>query len=280
MNLMKISLLGLMLIGQQVISAETQIAQIPKPQKLSLKLSSWEQAYTTEFSSSINKHNYQIFVRLPTEIEPGKKYPTVYLLDGDITFPLISTYQRYLEFSEEVPKVIIVGIAYGTDDWRKGNMRGTDYTAPSEAAAHYGGAESFTQVIAKELIPYVEQHFPSDQDKRIIFGQSLGGQFVLFNKFRPASAFWGGIASNPAIHNNTDLFIQKAGQPMSKMSLAIVHADQDAERFKEPRQALLSVLEKMDGVKGIHVHEAVDHNHFSLAPVAYRQGMKLLFKVK
>jgi len=98
-------LMGLM---HAVIAEDINHQPIAEPKKLSLKLSSLENVYTTAFKSAANNHSYHIFIRLPNDTETGKTYPVVYLLDGDITFPLLSAYQRYLELSEEIPKAILV----------------------------------------------------------------------------------------------------------------------------------------------------------------------------
>ncbi|WP_395375127.1 alpha/beta hydrolase [Marinicella sp. W31] len=270
-------LLCLFLIANQETKAEAVDEKNQEMRKLSLKMSSLEDVFTTELTSEFNQHLYQIFIRLPANMDKAKKYPTVYLLDGDITFPLIAAYQKYLELSEEIPEVILVGIAYGTDDWRKGNHRSVDFTAPSETASHYGGADDFRRMIKEELMPVMENNYPIDKQKQIVFGHSLGGQFVLLNKFRIDSIFWGGIASNPAIHNNTQFFLDAAEKSINDMPLALLHADNDAAQFKQPRQLLLALLQQKEDVKKIRIIEAQDHHHFSLVPYAYRHGMKYLF---
>ena len=77
---------------------------------------------------------FHIFVDLPEDYQVSEQsYPTVYLLDGGNTFPLMSAYHHYLRFGDEAPAVILVGISYGADTFKEGNWRSTDYTAPSEA---------------------------------------------------------------------------------------------------------------------------------------------------
>jgi len=39
--------------------------------------------------------------------------------------------------AEEIPEAILVGISYGTDDWQQGNLRSTDFTAPSAEPAAF-----------------------------------------------------------------------------------------------------------------------------------------------
>lgn len=63
------------------------------------------------------KQLYHIFIRVPEQSEgDAKSYPTLYLLDGGINFPLFSSYYTYLRFMQDVPELIIVGIGYGSKD--------------------------------------------------------------------------------------------------------------------------------------------------------------------
>ena len=65
---------------------------------------------------------YHLYVMLPDNYDSDDSmvYPTVYVLDGGGLSPLFSAYYRYLNFSEEIPDVIIVAISYGTDDFAEG----------------------------------------------------------------------------------------------------------------------------------------------------------------
>ena len=117
---------------------------------------------------------------VPDEIDSVKTYPTVYLLDGGITYPLLASYYKYLLLGEEVPELIIGGISYGTNDWQKGNQRSRDFTAKAADRSFWGGAPEFSEFLSSELFPFIENNYPSDSKQRIIFGQSLGGQFVLY----------------------------------------------------------------------------------------------------
>jgi predicted alpha/beta superfamily hydrolase len=228
-------------------------------------------------SKSIN-HDYHIYVKPPEnyEAEPDKKYPTVYLLDGGITFPLLAGYYRYLYLAEELPELMIVGISYGTDDYRLGNRRSTDFTAPAEDRDHYGGAERFSNMLASELFPLIEKNYRSDPNKRILFGQSIAGQFVLYEAMHGSNNFWGHIASNPAIHRNLDYFLSLENRATKNTKLFVSTAEDDEDRFKKP---LKKWYKKWRNYKEwqLKLSKLKAHNHFSAAPIAFRNGLKWLF---
>jgi predicted alpha/beta superfamily hydrolase len=123
------------------------------------------------------ERSFHIYVTTPDayDDEQDRLYPTVYLLDGGALHPMLVAYQRYLQFGEEIPPVILVAISYGGSDFASGNFRSTDYTAPSDERDYWGGAEKFQAFLETAVIPLVESRFRSNPKRRILFGQSLGG---------------------------------------------------------------------------------------------------------
>lgn len=229
-------------------------------------------------------HTYQIHVRVPPGYEDGTGgLPTVYLLDGGITFPLFAGYQRYLELSEEAPEAILVGISYGTDEASEGNNRGHDFTAASSEREHYGGAPDFQRMLSDELIPWVEARFRADANRRVIFGQSLGGQFVLFTALTQPRLFWGHIASNPALHRNLEFFLRPAAEVDTdgvRPRLFVSSGSEDDPRFRQPA---LEWIAHWAGVEAapwdLKTATLEGQTHFSAAPEAYRRGMAFLFQL-
>ena len=161
------------------------------------------------FKSAETGNNYTLLVSLPEDYDAtsDRTYPTIYLLDGGAIFPALAAYRRYLQLQESVPATIVVGLSYRTDDWRQGNARSTDYTAPTAEREHWGGAPKFQQALRTEIIPLVETRFRSNPSRRLLFGQSIAGQFVLYTAQTDPGLFWGHIASNPALHRNVEFFL-------------------------------------------------------------------------
>ncbi len=242
------------------------------------KLNSIENTVYHELHSKVLNKTYHIHVKAPKPLKEKTKYITVYLLDGDITFPLLASYSKYLNLAEDIPDIILVGISYGTDDFKKGNSRGHDFTAPANGRAHYGGAEKFQSMLNQELFPMIEKNYPSDKQKRILFGQSLGGQFALFNTMYHPKNFWGVIASNPAIHRNLEFF---KGTPFDNKKpglLYVSRAKNDEARYIQPLNEWLSYWNEKTHPWSMKVAWLEDHNHFSAAPDAFRNGMRWIMK--
>lgn len=152
--------------------------------------------------SAVMGSTYQIYIRYPEgyAADQAKRYPIVYLLDGDSTFPLIAPQHLFMTYDDGVPEAIIVGIAYGSFA-RPVNRRAVDF-GPRAAV--------FQRFLAEELIPSVERRTRVDPARRILVGQSFGGNFVLFSAFTRPDLFWARIASNPSARMHLDVL---AGRP-------------------------------------------------------------------
>ncbi|TDR23730.1 alpha/beta hydrolase [Marinicella litoralis] len=218
-------------------------------------------------------HDYHIYVHVPQQVTPDKKWPVVYLLDGGNTFPMFVPYAKYMTFLNEIPPVILVGISYGSSDWQQGNRRSTDFTLPAADREHYGGAEQFHRFLSAELMPLIEQKYPVDPKQSMLFGHSLGGQFALYTtQFQPQT-FSAVIASNPAIHRNLDLFLAQGLPSKHQPKLFIMQADNDDVRFQKPRKKWLDYWQQKPHHWQLKVMTAAGHNHMSSITAAFRQGM-------
>jgi predicted alpha/beta superfamily hydrolase len=222
-----------------------------------------------------------VVVKLPRDYsETGEAlYPVIYLLDGGAIFPMLVGYYNYLLNEELVPEAILVGLSYGAPDFEGGNYRGTDYTAPSDEREWWGGAEVFQQVLERDLFPLVESAYRTEPTRRILFGQSIGGQFVLFSALTRPELFWGRIASNPALHRNLDFFLDRhwseAG-PESK--LFVSSASGDDPRFRVPAKAWIDHWNGRESLPwSLRAVTIEGYGHFSVITEAFRRGVLWLF---
>lgn len=231
------------------------------------------------------ERSFEVLVGLPDGYaESGDtRYPTIYILDGGMLYPLLRGYYNYLRHSDEAPEAILVAISYGANDFPSGNFRSTDYTAPTDEREFWGGAKAFQSFLASEVLPFIEQEYRSDPAKRVIFGQSLGGQFVLYTAQTQPDLFWGHIASNPALHRNLPFFLElheDAGKKATQSRLFVGSGSHDDPTFREPA---LKWIEHWSGradlpwaLKAVTLDT---HTHFSAPPASFRQGLKWIFEL-
>ena len=232
--------------------------------------------------SEIIGRSFHVYTMLPDGYleNTDRDYPTIYLLDGGGLFPMLVGYYRYLEAGGGAPESIIVGLSYGGRTFPEGNFRSTDYTAPSSEREWYGGAGDFQRFLADELMPRIERSYRSNPDRRIVFGHSIGGQFVLYTALTRPELFWGHLASNPALHRNLSFFLEQQPEEQSASRLFVASATNDEARFREPMLAWekhwSEVAEKPWDYRFVHLD---GHSHRSTPPEVFRQGLTWLFAV-
>ena len=236
-----------------------------------------------KFDSETVGRSYHVFTMLPDNYgaSPHKTYPTIYLLDGGALFPLLVAYYQYLNFGGEVPEAIIVGISYGSATFEGGNYRSTDYTAKADDRDYWGGAETFQSFLADELMPHIEKTYRSRPDRRVIFGQSIGGQFVLYTALTKPGLFWGHIASNPALHRNLPFFLEShavnAGSD-NQSRLYVGSGSLDDPRYREPALKWIAHWSESNHRPWqLKTQTLEGHSHTSAPPASFRSGARWLF---
>jgi hypothetical protein len=228
--------------------------------------------------SKIVERPFHLHVQLPAGYGEGEaRYPIVYVLDGGVLFPIFSPLQQLLEIDELAEGAIIVGISYGTGRTEDGNLRGTDFTAPSKERAEWGGAGKFLRVLEKEIVPMIEGAYRADAERRYVYGQSLGGQFAIYAAMVEPGLFSGAIAVNPAIHRNLEFFLKDRPAPKSPVNLYIARGSLDDPDYSTPMDTW---VEKWAASPPRNVALMVEtfegEGHSSIAPNAFRAGISWL----
>jgi uncharacterized protein len=170
----------------------------------------------TSITSKIMGKDYQLYISFPKgySTKDTTKYPVLFVLDGQSSFPVFKSVRESMDIDKELDSLIIVGIGSGLDFVSSAINRTYNYT-PSldttfdrqferDGAKQYnldynsvkgkiqsGGAEKFLQCITTEIIPYIDTHYKTTNDRGIT-GFSFGGLFTawcfintkgIFNKF-------------------------------------------------------------------------------------------------
>jgi len=216
---------------------------------------------------------YHIYVRYPQgyDDDPGKRFPIVYLLDGDSAFPLLAAQHLFLTIDDKLPEAIIVGIAYGGFD-PKVNKRDVDFGARAEA---------FHRFLETELMPRVEGRTRADHQRRILVGQSFGGAMVLWSAVHRPDAFWGRVASNPSFRLSADKLAEPGTTPQRRGLRTIVVSG--TANTPEPRKQAIAWVDKRNGSQSAMSFERIDipdGTHAADLPAAYRLALRKLFDWK
>lgn len=192
-------------------------------------------------------HAYTVY--LPPHYDALKRYPVLYLLDGDKHAQKLLGAVDSLATGiwPRLPEVIVVGI--------DNQQRMRDYTPAHTltlpggqkgmpAYQQTGGADRFLDYIEKELQPAIEQAY-STRRPNILIGHSFGGLVTLEALRQQRNGFDGYLAIDPSLwfdyphyvnelkqqlgnrgHNRGGLFIAAANNPLTPgLGLSHLHRD-------------------------------------------------------
>ncbi len=152
------------------------------------------------FPSSIMGVNYQVFTWLPFNYpEVNRKYPVIYLLDGESFFGLVSGIVNGLVWDHFMPDCLVVGVGHdisSSEEWWQ--ARAVDLNPPENPNVpepewmqpfKNRRAPDFLRFFKNELIPFIEFAYPTDPTDRCLAGYSWGGQFTLYSLFHEPDLF-------------------------------------------------------------------------------------------
>lgn len=159
------------------------------------------------FSSAETGRRYTIYTSIPDDYGVAqKRYPVVYLLDGDLHFDgmvNLLTEGDKRQFGE----MILVGIGYGGEE----NRRKRDYTPTRmKGFPDSGGVKEFYSFLRGELIPYIDGEYQTiaSPEGRCIAGHSLGGIAVFHGLIFNGDLFRNYIAVSPSLWWDGRLFFK------------------------------------------------------------------------
>jgi len=153
---------------------------------------------------SANGRDYRITVGVPDSYasQPDARYPVIYVTDGYWDYKLFKSIVGGLVYDKVIPEAIVVGLGYPGDAPDYGRLRRFDLTPVSDGEddelGTSGHAAEFLDVIAREIIPFVEGRYRVDSSYRVLAGSSLGGLFALYTLFTKPGLFSAYVAPSPA----------------------------------------------------------------------------------
>lgn len=221
------------------------------------------------------------------------KYPVIYLLDGsaDEDFIHITGLVQFnsFEWINQVPKSIVVGIA--TVDRRRDFTFPTTIEKDQKKFPTSGHSAQFISFIEKELQPFIEKKYKTNDSKTII-GQSLGGLLeteilltkpALFNKYIivSPSLWWdngsllnhdiGSFQNN--LNQQTDIYIAVGKEGATPTDIPRVMEEDARLLFDKISQI------KTKNVK-VHFEYLPRENHATILHQAVSNSFRVLYPIE
>ncbi|MBL4788321.1 MAG: hypothetical protein JKY60_04500 [Kordiimonadaceae bacterium] len=141
---------------------------------------------------------YSVIVPTSYANEPNRRYPVLYVLDGEKTRNnrIAAGIADILGLFSDVPDMIVVSV-HGNKKRARDFMRNGAVSA-YDGKISKGGAEKFTRYLNHELIPKIDDFYRSN-NFRILSGHSRGGLYVMDRFAASETSFNAFFAYSPAL---------------------------------------------------------------------------------
>ena len=234
--------------------------------------------------SSATGHDYDIYIRFPEKYsQSAKKYPVLYVLDGQWDFKLLDSIYGGLYYDDFIPEMLIVGITYTGIDPDYERLRAIDYT-PKGYIPGSGGAPKFLVFFRDELIPFIDANYRVDPAQRVLMGSSFGGSFTLYAMFAAPELFSGYVAASPAVpYGDWAVVRQEAGYASQHTDLPVrlFLSVGEIEELAQPVKDFMETLRERN-YTGLEMETLViaGERHAGNKPEAFNRGLRFIFQGK
>lgn len=196
-----------LMLANQVVSGQVQTIDQIKTEPVTVNT-----GITFKLHSKIMSEDRTVMIGVPDGYATSnKKYPVLYLLDGQWGFS--STVQTLGWLSNPrygmIPQTIVVGIHTG--DNRERDLTPTQNKGNNSG----GGADKLYKFIKEELIPFVDKNYRT-YNYRVIGGASLGGLFVMYAFDNDPGLFNAYLSMSPAMWWDNGVLLDRTKDLLSK----------------------------------------------------------------
>lgn len=158
--------------------------------------------------SKILGEQRKVWIHIPNsnggnENNGNRRYPVIYLLDGDANFNDIVSMTEFMSNAGLCPPMIVVGILHPA------RMTDLTFGTDKETPGIVGNGENFMRYVEKELMPYIESNYPTASYK-IFIGHSVGGLTVVNSLIHHPDLFDAYISLDAALWWNDQQIVKEA----------------------------------------------------------------------
>lgn len=229
---------------------------------------------------------YRIYVAFPPGYaNSSRRYPVLYMLDGDGAFALATQAYRLLRVDSTVTDLILVGIGYEFTGAARRAQRIRDLTpSQSPSGSATGESAAFLNSITRTIIPVIDSLYRTEAGDRAIFGHSLGGLFALYALFEQPDVFRRYIVSSPSIWWDNGIVLRLESRfaqnrrHLPKSVFMSVGADEPPDmlgRFQPLADSLNARQYRDFNFSAIVLP---DETHLSVLAIAFLRGLRTVYR--
>jgi predicted alpha/beta superfamily hydrolase len=255
--------------------------------------------------STILQETRSFYVHLPAgatgPAATRKRYPVMYLFDADAQFAAATSMMQYLSttYNTLCPEMIVVGLLHAD---RRKDLTPTHVSAnppfwPAGVSNTSGGGEPFIAFLEQELLPYIDQRYPT-QPRKLLIGHSLGGLAVMQIFVHHTHLFNSYICLDPSMWWDQQTLLQEAKRALetrrfdgTALYLGIAHTADEGMDISEVLTDTTAATLHMRSVLALQRYfEHTPHNglryrgkyypddtHMSVPFIAQYEALRFLF---
>jgi predicted alpha/beta superfamily hydrolase len=236
------------------------------------------QIHELMIDSEVMREKRELIIYLPGDYDTSEVlFPVLYVTDGDIQGPHTAGSIDYLSKFDQVPNMIVVGIA------NPRHLRERDLTLTAKAQEKVGqveGADRFLQFIESEVIPFIRERYRT-LDYQAISGTSHGGQFAINTMIKKPGLFNGAIAISPTLYWDDQQLLRLSESAFKKQSLhgrLYVSIANEEPIMTVPYQQFLTLAQQYANSELLIASQVFNQeSHNSTALLGQYYGLKHLF---
>lgn len=211
--------------------------------------------------SKVLDETREVQVYLPLDYaESNKRYPVLYVLDGQLFFNTVVSLTNKFKQSRLTPEFIIVGIT-------------SSY--PQRFGHFSNGRDKFLEFMNSELIPFIESSFRSN-DEKLLFGWEYAGSMGFYHMLNKANTFNAYLLASPyPIWNEIDT-VDGISSLDTKLFFAVSPNEFDVNHGTEKLDARLTT-NNMEDLDWTYLKLENEEHHSTGYPTLYH-GLRSYFK--
>lgn len=229
------------------------------------------QVYSEVLSEDLG---YRVYLPASYRWASNRRYPVLFLLDGENRFGHTATSVDVLASVGDIPEMIVIGIDT--------LQRTRDFTPTSWAAiSGGGGADKFKRFLSTELMPAVEKEFRTS-GYRILSGHSLGGLFALYCLSTDPALFHAYFVIAPNLEWDTNValrLLQKsfAVNRTTKAFAYLARADDSGRALADFDAVVTTFKSKAPPSLRWHASAFPDETHVSVPLLSQIEALRRLY---
>jgi predicted alpha/beta superfamily hydrolase len=249
---------------------------------------------THAIESSVLGQTFVISVQLPTRLKDGsERFTVLYVTDGQ-PGPTFESLNYFMQWGGDVPRFITVEIGYPSKaEWQ---LRGRNYTPTNTGpitgysgglidfgpitleGVESGGAAGFLRFIREELMPFINDRYPTIPGEDGYFGDSLGGLFGIYVLLNEPETFNRYVLGSPSFWWDNGVMLTHASDLAASGTTIDARLFMSAGARESPGmivniEQMARILSTVDGL-AIETYVFPDESHMSVFSMNYVRGVQ------